>query len=86
MIARGSAGRGNAVGAADWLSFAAAPSFAAMALLTALHGGGMPDMLCASALDASPLGGMTPMYVLMSVFHCAPWLKLIARRCAARAG
>jgi hypothetical protein len=29
---------------------------------------------------ASPLGGMVPMYLLMSAFHLAPWLKLISRR------
>jgi hypothetical protein len=29
---------------------------------------------------ASPLGGMTLMYLLMSVFHAAPWLKLICGR------
>jgi len=60
-------------GAASWLSLAAAPIFAGMALLTALSGA--PDMLCASA---SPLGGMAAMYGLMSAFHLAPWLKLIA--------
>jgi hypothetical protein len=27
---------------------------------------------------ASPLTGMTAMYVLMSVFHAAPWLKLVS--------
>jgi hypothetical protein len=26
------------------------------------------------------LSGMVPMYVLMSAFHFAPWLKLISRR------
>ena len=62
-------------GAADWLSLAAAPTFAVMALLTAVLGGGPLDMLC----GASPLTGMIPMYVLMSAFHAAPWLKLISR-------
>ena len=59
-------------GAADWLSLAAAPTFATMALVTAL--GGAPDMFCA----ASPIGGMVPMYLLMSVFHVGPWLRLAA--------
>jgi hypothetical protein len=61
---------------ADWLCLAAAPAFAIMALLTAL-GGGEPDVLCAAMLHVSPLSGMTLMYLLMSVFHVAPWLKLI---------
>jgi len=61
------------------LSLAATPTFAIMALLTAVHGGGMPDMLCSSARDGSPLTGMVPMYLLMSAFHLGPWLKLISR-------
>ena len=65
---------------ADWLSLAAAPTFALMALLTGIFGGGAPDMLCSAAQDASPLGGMVPMYVLMSAVHSAPWLKLISSR------
>jgi hypothetical protein len=65
---------------ADWLCLAAAPTFALMALLTAILGGGSPDMLCSSAQDASPLTGMVSMYLLMSVFHSAPWLKLIPNR------
>ncbi|WP_246669202.1 MULTISPECIES: hypothetical protein [unclassified Bradyrhizobium] len=69
----------NAEASADrWLSLAAAPTFALMALLTAIGGGGAPDIFC-SAAGASPLGGMIPMYLLMSAFHSAPWLRLIAR-------
>lgn len=63
--------------AADWLGFAAAPTFAIMALLTGF-GGGPSEMLCSAAHDASPLSGMVPMYLLMSAFHSRPWLKLIS--------
>ncbi len=64
-------------GAADWLSLAAAPTFAIMALLTAVTGDA--DMICA-AQDAWALSGMAMMYLLMSAFHSAPWLKLVAGR------
>ena len=67
-------------GAADCLSLAAAPTFAIMALLTAILGGGPLDMLCGAAPAASPLTGMIPMYLLMAAFHTAPWLKLISNR------
>ena len=60
------------------LSLAAAPTFALMALLTGVLSGGSPDMLCSAMQEASPLGGMIPMYVLMSTFHLAPWLKLVS--------
>jgi hypothetical protein len=63
---------------ADWLGLAAAPTFAMMALLTAT--GGQPQLLCAAAHLGSPLGGMVPMYFLMSAFHSGPWLKLISGR------
>lgn len=76
--AGGCAAGAAALGAADWLRLAAAPTFASMALLTGASGGGMPDVLC-SAADWSPLSGMAPMYLLMSVFHLAPWLKLLSR-------
>lgn len=66
---------------AAWLHLAATPSFAAMALLTAIPSGG-PDMICGQ--HASPLGGMVPMYLLMSVFHAAPWLRLGASRSRTR--
>ncbi|HEY4136671.1 MAG TPA: hypothetical protein VGO34_15820 [Alphaproteobacteria bacterium] len=69
--------------AAGWLSFVAAPTFALMASLTALHGE-PPDMLCASMRDAWPLGGMVPMYLLMGAFHATPWLRLLFSRGARR--
>jgi len=72
-------GNAAAIGAADFLYLAAAPTFAIMALLTSVVGGGAAEALCSIA-GASPLGGMVPMYLLMSAFHLAPWLKLIARR------
>ena len=62
------------------LSLAAAPSFAIMALLTGIQDGGMPGMLCSAVHEASPLAGMLPMYLLMSAFHSAPWLRLITNR------
>jgi hypothetical protein len=68
------------LGPADWLGLAAAPTFALMALLTGVLDSGKPDFLCATVMDASPLGGMVPMYLLMSAFHLTPWVKLISRR------
>ena len=67
-------------GVAYGLGLAAAPTFAIMALLTAVLGGGPADMLCSGMQDAWPLGGMVPMYVLMSAFHSSPWLKLMFGR------
>jgi hypothetical protein len=61
------------------LSLAATPTFAVMALLAAVHGDGMPDMICSATQGTSPLTGMVPMYLLMSAFHLAPWLRLFAR-------
>jgi hypothetical protein len=69
-----------ALGAADWVCLAAAPSFALMALITSALGGGQRDMFCSAAQEASRLSGMVWMYMLMSAFHSTPWLKLIAGR------
>jgi hypothetical protein len=82
MIAtRDEAGRRQsaAFDAAGWLGLAAAPIFAAMAALTFVAGGDA-DMMCSIVHGASPLGGMAPMYVLMSAFHAGPWLRLFFRR------
>ncbi len=75
-IEKGGPSRAGRLGAADWLSLAAAPTFAVMALVTAAGGPGPLDMLCSGA---SPLGSMAAMYGLMSAFHAAPWLRLIPR-------
>lgn len=64
-----------APGPAGWLALAATPTFAAMALWTAATAA-PPDMLC--MMHASPLGGMTAMYALMSAFHLTPWLRLVS--------
>ena len=64
---------------ARWLGLAATPTFAVMAVLTAVLGGGPADMLC-SAGHGSMLGGMVPMYLLMSAFHAAAWLRLVSGR------
>ncbi|MDA9495122.1 hypothetical protein [Bradyrhizobium sp. CCBAU 11361] len=64
---------------ARWLGLAATPTFAIMAVLTAALGGGPADMLCAAG-HGSLLGGMVPMYLLMSAFHASAWLKLISER------
>jgi hypothetical protein len=77
----GGAGRDSeraaaARGVAHWLSLAATPTFAIMALMTAVLGGAS-GVLC-TAQDASSLTGMVPMYLLMSVFHVTPWLKLMS--------
>jgi hypothetical protein len=69
-----------AAGAIDFLSLAAAPTFAIMALLTGALDVGPPDMLCSATQHASPLNGMVVMYLLMSAFHSVPWLKLISSR------
>jgi hypothetical protein len=62
------------------MPLAAAPSFAIMALATSIFGEGPPNMLCAASHGVSPLSGLVPMYLLMSAFHLAPWLKLISGR------
>jgi hypothetical protein len=76
---------GRARGAIAFLSLAAAPTFAIMALLSGLDGAG-PEMLCMPAQHASPLSGMATMYGLMSAFHAGAWLKLISGRRGRPAG
>jgi hypothetical protein len=67
------------VDGAALLGLAATPTFALMALLTWL-GGDASAMICSIAPHAWPVGGMVPMYLLMSLFHSRPWLKLVSTR------
>ena len=74
-----SAGRAAAARvAADWLSLAAAPAFAMMALVTARLDGGMAPVCTAG--HGSLMSGMAPMYFIMGAVHSGPWLRLIAGR------
>lgn len=68
-------------GAAGWLALAAAPCFAAMAWITAAS-----PALCLSGPGPLPLDGMTMMYLLMSLFHLPPWLRLMAGQDPTRKG
>ena len=80
----GAAGPWASVSPGDWLSLAAAPTFAVMALLTGLPAGGaMAGMVCSPARELLRWDGMAAMYLLMSAFHLPPWLKLIARSASA---
>jgi hypothetical protein len=64
------------LGAADWLALAATPTFALMAIAT----GSSPAMvLCSTGPGLLPVDGMTAMYLLMSLFHLPPWLRLARR-------
>jgi hypothetical protein len=66
-------------GAARYLGLAAAPTFALMALWSAITTSGTPDPFCMAMQNPSSLGGMTVMYLLMSAFHLTPWLRLVSR-------
>jgi hypothetical protein len=59
--------------ASSWLGLAASPTFALMAWISAND---VQAMICASGSGVLPIGGMAWMYLLMSVFHLSPWLKL----------
>jgi hypothetical protein len=69
---------GKAGGVAGFLALAATPCFVVMALCT----GPLDDapLIC----SMSPFGGMAPMYLLMALFHAAPWMRLV-ERCVAEA-
>ena len=66
-----------ALQAGRWLGLAAAPTFAAMAILAAFAGAGAAQPLCPPG-GATLSGGMATMYALMAAFHLTPWLRLMA--------
>jgi hypothetical protein len=71
----GRASAWQARGAAFWLGLAASPTFAFMAWIEANDA--PPIALCSSGM--LPIDGMAAMYLLMSLFHLSPWLKLAGR-------
>lgn len=56
-----------------WLVLAASPTFASMAWISAND---IQVSICASPPGMLPISGMAFMYLLMSLFHLSPWLKL----------
>jgi hypothetical protein len=60
--------------AIGWIGLAASPTFAVMAWIAATDA---PQVtICSSASGVLPIDGMAWMYLLMSLFHVSPWLKL----------
>jgi hypothetical protein len=72
------AGAWRVCDAASWIGLAGSPTFALMALIAATDAPRMA--ICAAAQDMLPINGMAWMYLLMSLFHVSPWLKLAAGR------
>ncbi|HKT40741.1 MAG TPA: hypothetical protein VJQ86_00110 [Rhodanobacteraceae bacterium] len=76
---------GGRAGAGGWLHLAATPTFAVMALVTVFTGSDPAHMLCGAMGHGSfSLDSMTFMYLLMAIFHAAPWWKRIAVGCRER--
>ena len=75
---KGSARARQVCGVAGWLALAASPTFALMAWIGANHASLMA--LCSLGSSILPIDGMTAMYLLMSLFHLSPWLKLASGR------
>jgi len=68
----------SARGAAGWIGLAASPTFALMAWIAA---GDAPRIaICSPDSGLLPIDGMAWMYLLMSLFHLPPWLKLASGR------
>ncbi len=67
-------------GAADAVCLAAAPTFALMALLSCVPSGNPYEPVCSLMRHAAPMHSMAWMYLLMSVFHLPPWLRLLTGR------
>jgi hypothetical protein len=60
------------------LGLAASPLFALLATVSAVSTSGLS--LCSTTLPLLPISDMALMYLLMSVFHASPWLRLMSQR------
>ncbi len=60
------------------LGLAASPIFVLMAWISANDMS--QTVTCSSASSVLPMGGMAWMYLLMSLFHVSPWLKIASGR------
>lgn len=67
---------GLAADVAGRLGFAAAPAFAMMAWISEAGSPGMT--ICSAASTFLPVNDMALMYLLMSLFHLSPWMKLLS--------
>ena len=72
------AGAWRARDATGWIGLAASPSFALMAWIAATDAPRIP--LCAPDSNMLSIDGMAWMYLLMSLFHVSPWLRLALDR------
>ncbi|WP_163268867.1 hypothetical protein [Chelativorans alearense] len=66
----------NGSAMAGWLAYATSPTFALMGLIAASDATG--NALCSVVPSILPIDGMTAMYLLMSLFHLPPWLRLFS--------
>jgi len=58
------------------LGLAATPLFGLLALVSAAGMSGLS--LCNATLPLLPINDMALMYLLMSIFHASPWLRLLS--------
>lgn len=63
---------------AAWLGFVAAPTFALMACLSVIGAPGAA--ICSATAFLLPVNDMAVMYLLMSIFHLSPWIRLWSAR------
>lgn len=68
-------GRAIATMLTRWLPLAATPTFALMAVLTAILGNDVQSVICLGNSAGSLTHNMGIMYLLMSVFHVTPWIR-----------
>jgi hypothetical protein len=79
-VSRDDEGAAAALGIAKWLCLAATPTFAIMALMTGVLGGGPDGYALLDRAWVSTDRNGPDVYIVMSAFHLAPWLKPLSSR------